>query len=169
MAGLIELIVTGPAIVDQGARPIDTDNTLQRHRTTLRVDAIAGGAIDTGPSVKPERVTADPPAGFIRGNDFGVLEMLLDFLVGRPQPLTGPEHDLRRSATAEIDAEQGSECMRDFAVRQTGAFIEIDDSRLGVGAHLAGGGTHGIRRLQRMPALAVTTTVPTFAEMNVEL
>src|ERR1041384_4236133 len=169
MAGLLELVVAGPTIVDQGARPIDTDNTLQRHRGTLRVDVIASDAIGTDPGMKPDRVTADPPAGFIRGNDLGLLEMLLDFLVGRLQSLAGPQHDLRRSATAEVDAEQGSKHVRDFAVRQASAFVEIDDSRLGVGAHLAGSGTHGIRRLQRMPALAVAATVPAFAEVDVEL
>src|SRR5579864_1275993 len=54
MTGILELVVAGPAVVDQGARPIDAKDTLQSIRATLRVDVIAGDTVITDPGMEPD-------------------------------------------------------------------------------------------------------------------
>jgi hypothetical protein len=54
-------------------------------------------------------------------------------------------------------------------MRQAGMFVEIDDGRLRVGTELAGSGTEGIGRLERMPALNRLAAARTNAAVNVEL
>ena len=57
----------------------------------------------------------------------------------------------------------------DFAVRQTGIFVEIDDGGLGIGAKLTGCRSQGIGSLQGMSALDAALAAPAFADMHVEL
>jgi len=122
-----------------------------------------------GDGPQPLQRPGNLPAGFIGRDDRGMLKAVLDFPVGGLQALAGPQHDLGRGSTAEMDTEQRAQGMGDFPVGHAGAFIEIDNGRLSVGAQLTGSGTHGVGRLQRMPALTVAAAAPTLAKMNIEL
>src|SRR5579864_1745048 len=114
-------------------------------------------------------MTVNAPAGFIRRDDRGLLEVFLNFLVGVLQASARTQHHLSRGSRCELDAEQRAQGVGDFTMGQASPFVEIDDGRLGIRSHLAGRGSHGVGGLQRMPALTVTTAMATLAEMDIEL
>src|SRR5262245_58716885 len=115
MRGLLESIVTGPAIMHQGAGPVDTQDALQSVAAALWADVVAGEAVGTDPTVEPDSAASDTPARFIGRHEVRLGKFGLDLRVGWLQTLAGAEHDLGASAAAEVDAEERAQGMGDFA------------------------------------------------------
>src|SRR5580704_13251853 len=136
---LRKTVIGGGAVVDQSAGVVQTDDFLQSVCTAVRVNDITGGLV-TDPSMKPDGSAPFAPTRFVRGDDLGVLDRLLDFLINRLQLVGGPEDDACRGAGLNVDAVGFPEVVGDLAVGQAAALVEIDDAGLGVGPDLAGGG-----------------------------
>jgi len=141
---------------------------LQSVGTALRADDLAGCLV-ANPGVEPGGVPSHTPAGFVRGDLLGGPQLLLNVRVSGPQPSAGPQHDLGTGAPRQADAEKDAQGSSDFAVRQASVLVEDDDGGLGVGAQLAGSGTDGIARLQRVPTLAALAAATALTAMNIEL
>jgi hypothetical protein len=73
------------------------------------------------------------------------------------------------TATAERDTEKAFQTARHLAVRQAALLVEFYDGGLGIGSQLRGGGTEGVRRLQRMAPLNAATALPAHTDVDVEL
>src|SRR5436190_12983007 len=89
---LLETVIAGGAVVDQGAGVVTADDFLQGVGTAVRVDDITGGLV-TDPGMKPDRSASVAPARFVGRDDLRVLDRLFDFLINGLQFVGGPEHD----------------------------------------------------------------------------
>lgn len=97
--------------------------------------------------MEPDGTPSDSPTRFIGSQLRGGFDPLFDLLIHGLQYLAGTQHDLSTSAACERDAKALGKQVGNFTVRQAGAFVEINDSGLGVGAELALGGAGGVGRL----------------------
>src|SRR5262249_20397358 len=95
---LLEAVVGRAAVVGHGARPVPADDPRQHLGTALGVDGEAGAAVVTDPSVEPDGVPADPPAGLIRRQVPGRAELVPNLLVGGLEPPAAAQHDLGAGA-----------------------------------------------------------------------
>ena len=168
MNRVLETIVGGGAIADQGAGVVKADDFLQSICTAARVDDITGGLV-TDPGVEPDESSAFSPARFIGSDERGVLDRLFDFLVNGLQLVSGPKYDACRRAGLDVDAVGLLEVVGDLAVGHAGAFVEIDDAGLGVRPDLALGGADGVGGLQRMAAAHASPAVLAAAFVDAEL
>src|SRR5271154_4732272 len=148
---LVKTVISRGAVVDQSAGVVQTDDFLQSVGTAVRVNDITGGLV-TDPGMKPDGSASVAPPCFIGGDDLGVLDRLLDFLINRLQLGGGPQHDTSRRAGLDVDAVGFLEVVGDLAIGQAATLVEIDNTGLGVRPELAGSGAGGIGRLQGMPA-----------------
>jgi hypothetical protein len=147
MSRVEKSIIRGAAIVRHRAGPVPTDDFGQGIGAALRVDDVARGAIVADPTVEPDEVPSDTPAGFVRRDVLGGFEVLFDLCVDRFELSAGPQHDLRTSAAREGDAKELSESVGDFPVGHAGTLVEINDGGLSVGAELALSGAGGVAGL----------------------
>jgi hypothetical protein len=152
-----------------GARPVPTDDFSQNFAAAARVDDIASGAVVTDPAVEPGGMASEAPAGFVRRQVRRGLQSLFELLIDRLQPSASPQHNLGTGAAGHVDGKELVESVGDFAVRQAGVLVEIDDSGLGIGAELALGGAGSVTGLQGMPTAARLAALGTVAAMDAEL
>src|SRR5262249_13144989 len=163
-----ELVVRGPAVVDQGAVVVEPQDGLGDGTATGRVDDVSGG-LRPDQGVQPGRVAAHPPAGLVRHHPVRLSYGLADGLVDRLAARGGPQHGVNATATTERDAEEACQAAGDLAVRQAGLLVEFDDGGRGIGPQLGGGCAEGVRRLQGMAPLDAAMAPAALADVDVEL
>src|SRR5271168_5224281 len=100
---LQKTVIGGGAVVDQSAGVVQTDDFLQSICTAVRVNDITGGLV-SDPGMEPDESASVAPPRFIRGDDLGVRDRLLDLLVNRLQFVGGPQYDACRRTGLNIDA-----------------------------------------------------------------
>ena len=100
---LQKTVIGGGAVVDQSAGVVQTDDFLQGVGTAVWVNDITGGLV-SDPGMKPDGSASVAPPRFIRGDDLGILDGLLDFLVNRLQLVGSPQHDACGRAGLDVDA-----------------------------------------------------------------
>src|ERR1700756_3870456 len=69
---VLETVVGGGAVAEQGAGVVDANDFLQGVGTAVRVDDITSGLV-TDPGVEPDEASIFSPPRFIGSNAFGVL------------------------------------------------------------------------------------------------
>jgi hypothetical protein len=106
---------------------------------------------------------------FIRSDDLGVLDRLLDFLVSGLKLAGGPQHDPGRGAWLDGEAVGFLEEVGDLAIGHPGALVEIDNTGLGIRSDLALGGAGGIGGLQGMATADASAAAPARALVDAEL
>jgi hypothetical protein len=119
--------------------------------------------------VEPGGVAADPPAGFVGYDPFGLPQRLANALIDWLAAGGGPQHGVGAAATTERDAEQALQAAGDLAVRQPTLLVEFDDGGLGVRTQLGCGGAEGVGRLQGMAPLDAAPALTAPADVDVEL
>ena len=153
---VLETVVGGETVVDQGAGEVQTDDLLQGVGAAFAIDEVTSGLV-TDRHVEPDGSAPQPPPGFVGGYDLRLFHRQLDLLVNRFEFVRDPQDGSCAGAGGHIDAGGFAEEVGDLAVRHARLFVEDDDGRLGVGADLAGGGADGVGGLQGMPAADAAT------------
>jgi hypothetical protein len=114
--GVLELVVRGPAVVDQGAVVVEPQDGLGHGAAAGRVDDVSGGRRpDQG--MHPGRVPTHAPAGLSEDNPVGLPHGQPDGLIDRFAAGSGSQHGVGAAATAEGDAEEALQAAGDLAVR----------------------------------------------------
>src|SRR5262249_62060899 len=137
VAGVVELVVRGPAVVDHGAVVVEPQDGLGHAPAAGRVDDVCGG-LRPNQGMQPGGVPTHAPAGLIRNNPVRLTHGLPDGLVGRLAASSGPQHGLHAAAAAERDAEEAFQALGDLAVREPALLVEFNDSSLRIGSELRG-------------------------------
>src|SRR5258708_4384860 len=96
-------VVSGGAVVGQGAGVVKADAALPGVGTAVRVDDVTGGLI-TDPGMEPDGSASFSPPRFIGSDDLRVLDRVRDFLIRGSQFVGGAEHDACRGAGVEVQA-----------------------------------------------------------------
>src|SRR5690348_10514681 len=168
MQGVLELVVRRPAVVNQGAIVVESQDVLGHDTATRRVDDVSGG-LRADQRVQPSGVSSNPPAGLIGRHPIGLSHGLSDGLVDRLTASSGPQNSVDTAAATEPNTEKVFQAASDFAVRQAALLVEFDDGSLGIRSQLCRSGTEGIGRLQGMASLNAALTLTALTDMNVEL
>jgi hypothetical protein len=129
------------------------DDCLEHFAAAAWVDGEGRGPIVSDPTMEPDGMASQPPAGFIRGDVLGVAKMVLDFLVGGLKPSAGAQHDLGTGAARQVDVIGVMEMIGDLAIGHAALLVERNDGGLSVGADLTASSADGSAGLLRVPAM----------------
>ena len=144
------------------------DQPLQHVGLAVPVDGVAGRARGD-PGVQPGRLPRHSPARLVRRQARRRLDLLAHFLVGRLQPVAGPQHDLGAGTTRQGDPEEGLEHRRDLDVGQAEGLVQQDHRGLGIRADLGGGRSQGVGGLEGVPPLEAPVARGANADVDIEL
>ena len=168
VAGILELVVRRPAIVNHGAIVVESQDGLGHGTAAGRVDDVSGG-LRSDQRVQPGRVSAHPPAGLIGHDPVGLTHGLADGLVDRLAASSGPQDGVDAATPTEGDAEQASQAAGDLAMREAALLVEFDDGSLCIRSQLSGSGAEGVGRLQGMASLNPPVILLAPPDVDVEL
>jgi hypothetical protein len=100
VAGVRELVVRRPAVVDHGAVVVKPKDGLSHGAAAARVDDVSRG-LRADQGVEPGRVSAHPPSGLVGHDPVGLAHGLADGFVDRLAAGGGTQHGVDTAAAAE--------------------------------------------------------------------
>ncbi len=167
MQGVAKLAIRRPAVAHQHAIEIGAE----RRRRVVETAAGTTG-VDRGvrgrERPQPLQHRADPPPGFVRGDDATGSDLVAERGIGRRGHAGRPMEHGHQPAPGHRQPEALAQQRRDLVERHAKVFVQDDDEGDRLGAKLHACGAQRIRGLQPMPTLHAAATPMTAPYVHLE-